>query len=154
MHYRKQAGFTLIELMIVVVIIAVLAGIAYPSYRNYTQKARRTDGKDALLLVAARQEQFYSRCLRYASTLTGNFGDDCNDPIGNPGLGMRTTSKEDHYTMDLLSVSATYFLARATATSTLQSSDTKCLELYVDSYGRKGSKAKGSAKFDDKKVCW
>ena len=40
---KKQSGFTLIELMIVVAIVAILAAIALPAYQTYAQKARFTE---------------------------------------------------------------------------------------------------------------
>ena len=40
---KRQSGFTLIELMIVVAIVAILAAIALPAYQTYTKKAKFTE---------------------------------------------------------------------------------------------------------------
>lgn len=49
MIIRKQKGFTLVELMIVVVIVGILATIGIPSYREYVRRANRAAAKSVLL---------------------------------------------------------------------------------------------------------
>ena len=62
---ERQAGFTLLELLIALAIIAILAAIAYPAYTGYVQEARRADGKAGLLETAQRLERCYTRQSSY-----------------------------------------------------------------------------------------
>jgi type IV pilus assembly protein PilE len=65
---RTQSGFTLIELMTVVVVVALLLSIAVTSYQSSTRKSRRTEAKTALLDLAGREERLYSTTNQYSST--------------------------------------------------------------------------------------
>jgi len=122
---KKQPGFTLVEVMVVVFIISVLAAIAYPSYQGFTQKARRTEAMTTLTEAAARQENFYANNLRYAATMTTllpSFGaDPYITPDGNYNVG--TTSA---------------YLITATAQGQ-QFQDLQCRTFTLDSTGGKGA---------------
>jgi type IV pilus assembly protein PilE len=63
----KQKGFTLIELMIVVVIVGVLAAIALPAYQDYAKRARRADAKTALFAVQMAEEKFRANNTNYGT---------------------------------------------------------------------------------------
>ena len=69
---KNSYGFSLIELMVVVVIVGVLASIAYPSYRDQVRKTRRADAKSALLDAAAKMERYYTQFGRYSGTLANS----------------------------------------------------------------------------------
>ncbi|MBP5790133.1 MAG: prepilin-type N-terminal cleavage/methylation domain-containing protein [Neisseriaceae bacterium] len=58
---KKQHGFTLTELMIVVAVLAILAGIAIPSYSHFTKKAQLRKAQSALLENAHALEQVYAQ---------------------------------------------------------------------------------------------
>lgn len=57
---RSSRGFTLIELMIVVVILGIIVAVAIPSYLDQTSKVRRQDGRELLLNTAQLLERCYT----------------------------------------------------------------------------------------------
>ena len=68
MKNRRTAGFTLIELMVVVAVVAILAAIAFPSYQDYIRKSRRSEAISALQDVHLRQERWRVDHAQYATT--------------------------------------------------------------------------------------
>jgi type IV pilus assembly protein PilE len=85
---NTQRGFTLVELMVVVVIVAILAAIALPSYQQHVIRGRRAAAQQLMMDVAARQEQYLADRRSYASTL--------------PALGITVPAEIDpYYTISL-----------------------------------------------------
>ncbi len=67
MAVGKRHGFTIIELLIVVVVIGILATLAIPKYANTKQRASRTAGVADIHNLATQQESFYSNNGRYGN---------------------------------------------------------------------------------------
>ena len=72
-NQRKQHGFTLIELMIVIGVIAVLAAIAFTQYRGYVARAQVS----RVIAEAASQRVMIEEC--YANGISSIPGDQCVD---------------------------------------------------------------------------
>jgi type IV pilus assembly protein PilE len=83
---KAQNGFTLIELMIVVVVIGILSAVAYPSYSDYVKRGKLTEGTSALSDGRVKMEQFFQDNRTYiggpAPAATTNF----TYATGNPSL--------------------------------------------------------------------
>ena len=56
---RRQRGFTLMELIVVMVVLGILVAIAIPNYSEYIRRGHRTAAQEYLVSLAARQVQFY-----------------------------------------------------------------------------------------------
>lgn len=109
MQIRKSRGFSLVELMTVVLIIGVLAAIAMPQYDEYVLKGRLSEGMSLLSELQIRQEQYYQDNRTYmngmapraagtvftaTSCVTANSGQTYVCTADAPGISYRYTVTE------------------------------------------------------------
>jgi type IV pilus assembly protein PilE len=134
---RRAAGFTLIELMIVVAIVAILIAIAVGSYDFATTKTRRNAAKGCLTEAAQYMERYYS--------MHGLTYDDLDNPAQLPTCSADVT---DYYTIAFAAdePTASSYKVQATPKGSQASSDTRCGTLSIDDKGTKGA--------NDVDACW
>ena len=125
---KTMRGVTLMELMIVVVIIGILTAVAYPSYRQYLQRAKRNEAKAGLLQIATNQERFYLQNNTYTTDMTA---------LGFPVAGNYLTDTES-YIINVGAADADDFAATATYQMADQEAG-KCLTFTIDGRGLKAS---------------
>lgn len=78
------AGFTLIELMIVVAIVGILASVAYPSYIAYLQRGMIAEATGNLAEMRVRQERYFQDSRSYVSA-----GTTCNTSLAVLTAGLQ-----------------------------------------------------------------
>jgi type IV pilus assembly protein PilE len=69
---KRHAGFTLVELLVVLAIVAVLVAAAYPNYAGYITKTRRIEGQVALVELMQQQERFFTQNNTYVAFSSGS----------------------------------------------------------------------------------
>ncbi|MBT8103438.1 MAG: type IV pilin protein [Gammaproteobacteria bacterium] len=120
-------GVTFMELMIVVVIVGILTAIAFPNYREYVTRAKRSEAKAAVLKCAANQEKFYLQNQAFTVNLTQlGFSAPFKSDSGAYGLSVAAPNPAADFTC-----TATYLEGGGEAT--------KCNSFTIDGTGTKTS---------------
>ncbi|HER34946.1 MAG: type IV pilin protein [Halothiobacillaceae bacterium] len=148
--HRGRAGFTLIELMIVVAIIGILAAIAYPSYINSVVKTKRAAATACLSEYANYMERFYTTNLRYDEDRGGT-------AVSLPALDCASNANTgDDYAYSFLGTpTRSTFVLRAVPQNAQATRD-DCGTLTLDQAGTRGAGVDDDGNIDTSTVdqCW
>lgn len=162
----RNSGFTLVELMVVVLIGAILVGVGVSGYQTQVRKARRTDAKTALLDLATREAKFLT--LNNSYTLSpaalGYSGASFPLTIGSgfyqvyvcPGTAGGTSAPTAPCTATGTSATGTSFVVAAIPiATTTQANDVACQYFAVDNTGTQfvTSSSSGTGT-DTTSTCW
>jgi type IV pilus assembly protein PilE len=99
----RSAGFTLIEVMIVVAIIGILATIAIPAYSDYVMRGRIPDATSYLSTMAVRMEQAFQDSRSYQPTAANVCA-----------IGATDTTSSRYFNFACVTTSSTLFTITAT----------------------------------------
>jgi type IV pilus assembly protein PilE len=156
---KRNLGFTLVELMVVVVIASILVAVAVPMYTAQIQHSRRTDARTALLDLASREERFFStNPTGYANTpanlgytafpqVVGSGYYQLSTPcVAAPGAALACDTNAN------APAGPSFYLTATQVPGTPQVKDTACATFGVDSTGKQFAFTSGGV--DNTTTCW
>jgi len=154
MKINKSHGFTIIELMIVVVVIGVIAAIAIPAYSDYVTRARRADAKKAILALQLAQEKLRANCVFYAQNI-GN-SNNCGVNSGATTVLGSTSSPDGYYNLTVQAGSASSTAYTLVAVPTGSQNDPECLNFELEVSGALEFKTNTGTVADANEIatCW
>lgn len=119
---RRQAGVTLLELMIVIVIVAILSAIAFNSYQKQIRKSRRANAESDLVELTQFMERNFTNCNRY-DMMSGSVLGTCNTATALPFSQSPKDSSTKHYDLTVTAGVLTYTLTATPRSATGQNED-------------------------------
>ena len=133
-------GFSLFELLVVLLVVGILAALALPAYRHHTLRVNRSEAMTSLLQLQSAEESHYLRHDAYTASI---------EAAPPAGLGLPVASASDKYTLAVsLAADGQSYIATASPVGT-QAADLECMAFSVDARGRRAVSGTG-----DVRRCW
>jgi type IV pilus assembly protein PilE len=144
---RPPRGFTLVELMVVVVIATILLSIAIPSYMTQIRQSRRTEAKTALLDLAGREERWFSTSAASYTNVAANLGYPAFPAV--VGSGYYQVAVCSPACAPSAAPAPSFSITATPVAGQSQVNDTQCTSFSVDSNGQQFATGTQTAAF-----CW
>lgn len=132
-------GFTLMEVIVVMVVLGILAAIAIPNYSEYIRRGHRAAAQEYLLSLASRQVQFYLDRRAFAES-------DVCPPVAPATTCLNATRPAElanRYTVAVAAAAGPPATFTITATPTGTQAGERCGNLTIDQTGARGAAAPG-----------
>lgn len=157
----RNAGLTLIELIVTIAIVGILTAIGIPSYNYYIQTANRSQAKSSLQQIRGLEEQFYTNTKVYTSDLTKLGFSNSPLYIDKNGQGLAANSLAAKYKISVDTTNLKYCAAGceyeivATAQNNqVNDKSGDCAILWFNSLGQKGSAKLNGTDTTSTANCW
>jgi type IV pilus assembly protein PilE len=130
---KRNGGFTLIEVMIVLVLIAIITSIALPSYTSQVVRGRRADCQGMMMAFSQAMEKHFA--LNYTYLGAANGGADTGAPDGSVYVNRCPMEGKVTYNLTISAANASSYTLRATPATNHSQADDGILE--VNSLGQR-----------------
>ncbi|WP_222619421.1 type IV pilin protein [Undibacterium hunanense] len=107
---KRNAGFTLVEVMIAVVIIAIITGVAVTNYKSSMQNSRRSTAQADLMTLAQFMERTHTEALTYMPGAT--------PAVPTLPFTVSPQTGTTYYNITLVGTTSKFYTLRATPTGT------------------------------------
>ncbi len=123
----RNQGFSLLEMLIVMLILSILLSFAYPSYQMYWTRAYRLEGQIAILNLANKMEQSFAQ---YGTYALASIGTNSEHDVLSTAL-----TSQGWYVLNIQSASDTHYTLQAIPQNSQAQQDKQCQTLQINDQG-------------------
>lgn len=149
-RYVRSRGFTLMELMMVIVILGVLVAIGLPSYQNSVARGLRTDAQAVLLGFSQAMERRFNQDYTYEGAAAA--GNDTGAPDPSVFSSVAPIEGQASYNLTIAAADDSGYTLRATPIAGGRQANDGIIEL--DSLGRRSWDRDNNGSFSDDERNW